>query len=102
MLLLSRFQAMNKEELVDQIAEKTGLTKKVSNAVVTAMAEVIMDAVSEGDKVTLVGFGTFEARSRSERTGRNPQTGNPITIPATTVPAFSAGKLFKDKVAPKP
>jgi DNA-binding protein HU-beta len=59
-----------------------------------------MEAVSSGDKVTLVGFGTFEARDRQAREGRNPQTGDKMTIPATRVPAFSAGKVFKEKVAP--
>jgi len=64
----------------------------------TAMLESIVDAVASGDKVTLVGFGTFEARDRQAREGRNPSTGKPIKIPATRVPAFSAGKLFKEKV----
>jgi DNA-binding protein HU-beta len=59
-----------------------------------------MEAVSEGDKVTLVGFGSFEARARKEREGRNPKTNEKMIIPATKVPAFSAGKLFKDKVSP--
>lgn len=90
---------MNKEQLVSAIAAKAECTKKDADKLVSAIAEVIMDSVAEGDKVTLVGFGTFEARDRSERTGRNPQTGKPITIPATKVPAFSAGKLFKEKVA---
>lgn len=91
---------MNKAELVDAIAAKADLTKKDADAVLTAAVEAIMEAVSAGEKVTLVGFGTFEPRSRQAREGRNPSTGKPITIPATTVPAFSAGKLFKDKVAP--
>jgi DNA-binding protein HU-beta len=59
-----------------------------------------MEAVSDGDKVTLVGFGSFERRDRKEREGRNPKTGEKMSIPATKVPAFSAGKLFKEKVAP--
>ncbi|MDJ0703258.1 MAG: HU family DNA-binding protein [Leptolyngbyaceae cyanobacterium MO_188.B28] len=90
---------MNKGELVDQIAERSGLSKKQSDAVLTATLESIVEAVSHGDKVTLVGFGSFEPRQRQERQGRNPQTGKELTIPATTVPAFSAGKLFKEKVA---
>ena len=90
---------MNKGELVDQIAEKSGLSKKQSDAVLTATLESIVEAVSQGNKVTLVGFGSFEPRQRQERQGRNPQTGKELVIPATTVPAFSAGKLFKEKVA---
>lgn len=89
---------MNKEQLVSQIAVKSGTTKKDADKILTATIDAIMEAVAEGEKVTLVGFGTFEARERSERQGRNPQTGAPITISATRVPAFSAGKLFKEKV----
>lgn len=89
---------MNKGELVDKIAEKANVTKKDADSILTAMLEVILDAVADGDKVTLVGFGTFEARERQAREGRNPSTGQPIKIPATKVPAFSAGKMFKDKV----
>lgn len=91
---------MNKQELVDAIAQKVAITKKDADAVLSAMTEAIMEAVAEGEKVTLVGFGTFEPRDRQAREGRNPSTGKPIQIPATTVPAFSAGKLFKEKVAP--
>lgn len=91
---------MNKGELVDQIAQKASVTKKQADAVLTAAIETIIDAVSEGDKVTLVGFGSFEARERQAREGRNPKTGDKMEIPATRVPAFSAGKLFKDRVAP--
>jgi DNA-binding protein HU-beta len=89
---------MNKGELVDQIASKANVTKKDADLVLSAMLEVILDSVAKGDKVTLVGFGTFEARDRQAREGRNPSTGKPIKIPATRVPAFSAGKLFKEKV----
>ncbi|MGF1480956.1 MAG: HU family DNA-binding protein [Cyanophyceae cyanobacterium] len=92
---------MNKGELVDKVAEKATVTKKQADAVITATVETIMEAVSSGDKVTLVGFGSFESRERKEREGRNPKTGNKMTIPATKVPAFSAGKLFKEKVAPE-
>jgi DNA-binding protein HU-beta len=91
---------MNKGELVDQIAQKATVTKKQADAVLSAAIEAIMEAVSEGDKVTLVGFGSFERRHRKEREGRNPKTGEKMSIPETMVPAFSAGKLFKDKVAP--
>jgi DNA-binding protein HU-beta len=90
---------MNKGELIDAIAEKASVTKKEADSVLTAMIESIMEAVATDQKVTLVGFGTFEPRQRQAREGRNPQTGKAIKIPATTVPAFSAGKAFKDKVA---
>ena len=92
---------MNKGELVDKIAQKATVTKKQADAVLTAAIETIMEAVSEGDKVTLVGFGSFERRHRKAREGRNPKTGDKMNIPETEVPAFSAGKLFKEKVAPK-
>jgi DNA-binding protein HU-beta len=81
------------------LLRKPKVTKKDADAVLTAAVEVVMEAVSTGDKVTLVGFGTFEPRERQAREGRNPATGKPIQIPATKVPAFSAGKLFKEKVA---
>jgi DNA-binding protein HU-beta len=91
---------MNKGELVDAVAEKATVTKKQADAVLSAALEAIMEAVSDGDKVTLVGFGSFESRERKAREGRNPKTGAKMEIPATRVPAFSAGKLFKDRVAP--
>ena len=91
---------MNKGELVDKVAETTSVTKKEADAVITATVEAIMEAVADGDKVTLVGFGSFEPRDRKEREGRNPKSGETMIIPATRVPAFSAGKGFKDKVAP--
>jgi DNA-binding protein HU-beta len=89
---------MNKGELIDQIAEKADVTKKDADAILTAVLDVILETVAKGEKVTLVGFGTFEARERQAREGRNPATGQPIKIPATVVPAFSAGKQFKDRV----
>ena len=89
---------MNKGELIDQIAEKANVTKKDADAILTAVLDVILDSVAAGEKVTLVGFGTFEARDRQAREGRNPSTGKPIKIPATRVPAFSAGKVFREKV----
>lgn len=92
---------MNKGELVDAIAHKATVTKKQADAVLSAAVETIMEAVSSGDKVTLVGFGSFERRERKAREGRNPKTGEKMEIPATQVPAFSAGKLFKEMVAPK-
>ncbi|MGB3694522.1 MAG: HU family DNA-binding protein [Spirulinaceae cyanobacterium] len=90
---------MNKGDLVDKVAQKASVTKKQADAVLTAALETIMEAVSNDDKVTLVGFGSFEPRDRKAREGRNPKTGDKMEIPATTVPAFSAGKLFKEKVA---
>lgn len=90
---------MNKSELVDAIAAKADMTKKDADTALSAAVEVIMDAVVAGEKVTLVGFGTFEPRARQAREGRNPSTGKAIQIPATTVPAFSAGKQFKETVA---
>ncbi|HEY9647580.1 MAG TPA: HU family DNA-binding protein [Chroococcidiopsis sp.] len=92
---------MNKSELVDAIAAKASVTKKDADAVLSAAVESIIEALASGDKVTLVGFGTFEVRDRAAREGRNPQTGKAIKIPATKVPAFSAGKVFKEKVAPE-
>jgi DNA-binding protein HU-beta len=91
---------MNKGELVDAIVSKAQTTKKDADAILTATLESIMTAVAKGEKVTLVGFGTFEPRQRAAREGRNPQTGKAIQIPATVVPAFSAGKQFKESVAP--
>jgi len=90
---------MNKGELVDKVAEKSGVTKKQADCVLTAAIEAIMETVSSGDKVTLVGFGSFERRDRKEREGRNPKTGETMVIPATKVPAFSAGKQFKEMVS---
>jgi DNA-binding protein HU-beta len=89
---------MNKAELVDSIAAKAEVTKKEADAVLSAAIDSIMEAVASGDKVTLVGFGTFEPRQRQAREGRNPSTGQPIKIPAVTAPAFSAGKGFKERV----
>jgi DNA-binding protein HU-beta len=90
--------SVNKGELVDAIAEKVSVSKKNIEVIVTAALESIVDAVAEGDRVTLVGFGSFEPRDRQEREGRNPRTGEKMVIAATRVPAFSAGKLFKEKV----
>ena len=90
---------MNKEQLVQETAYKAGVTKKQADAIVSAICECIMDAVAAGEKVTLVGFGSFEPKHRKAREGRNPSTGQPMTIPETTAPSFSAGKGFKEKVA---
>ena len=89
---------MNKVELVQSVAEKTGLTKKDSEKAVIAVFDSIQAALKDGDKVQLVGFGTFETRSRGARTGRNPRSGATIEIPASKVPAFKAGKALKDAV----
>ena len=89
---------MNREELVAEIAKSAKVSKKDAAAVLTATIETIEKTVKKGDKVTLVGFGTFERRQRAARTGRNPQTGKEIKIAAKKVPAFSAGKAFKELV----
>ncbi|NLC07561.1 MAG: HU family DNA-binding protein [Syntrophomonadaceae bacterium] len=89
---------MNKTELVSAVAEKADLTKKESERVINALFASIEEALARGDKVQLVGFGTFEVRDREARKGRNPQTGEEIEIPATKVPAFKAGKALKDAV----
>ncbi len=91
---------MNKGELVEAISQKANVSKKETDAILTAMLDEIMAAVASGNKVTFVGFGSFEPRERQAREGRNPKTGETITIGATRVPGFSAGKSFKDKVAP--
>ncbi|MHC5822555.1 MAG: HU family DNA-binding protein [Nostoc sp.] len=91
---------MNKGELVDAVAAKTNITKKQADEVISAFLSVVTEAVANGEKVTLIGFGSFDRRERSEREGRNPKTNEPMTIPATKVAAFSAGKQFKEKVAP--
>jgi DNA-binding protein HU-beta len=92
---------MNKGELVDAIAQKAEMTKKDADVLLSTLLDSIMEAVAGGDKVTLVGFGSFEPRQRAAREGRNPQTGETLQIAAATVPGFSAGKQFKDLVANK-
>lgn len=89
---------MSKSELVAVIAEKADLTKKQADAAVNAFIETVTDEVANGGKVALLGFGTFERGERSARTGRNPQTGKKLQIPASKVPKFKAGKAFKDAV----
>ena len=90
---------MNKAELVAAMAEKTELSKKDAEAALKAFTDVVAEELKKGEKIQLVGFGTFEVAVRAERTGRNPQTGKEIKIAAKTVPAFSAGKKFKEAVA---
>lgn len=89
---------MNKSELIEKVAEKTGLTKKDSGKAVEAVVSAIRAALEAGDKVSLVGFGTFDVRSRDARKGRNPQTGKEISIAARKVPMFKAGKPLKEAV----
>ena len=90
---------MNKAELVAAVAEKTALSKKDSEKVVNAAFEAITEALVAGEKVQLVGFGSFETKERNARVGRNPRTKEEIQIPASRVPAFKAGKALKDAVA---
>ena len=89
---------MNKNELISSIASETGLTKTDAAKAVDAFVSSISSALKSGDEVRLVGFGTFEIRERGERTGRNPQTKETITIAASKAPVFKAGKAFKDAV----
>ncbi|MFC0323753.1 HU family DNA-binding protein [Gallibacterium melopsittaci] len=89
---------MNKTELVDVIAQRTNLSKKASKEALEATLEAITASLKAGDPVQLIGFGTFKVNQRQERTGRNPQTGKEIKIPATKVPAFVSGKALKDAV----
>ncbi|HWU42021.1 MAG TPA: HU family DNA-binding protein [Bdellovibrio sp.] len=92
---------MNKEELVQEVAKKTKVSQKQVDETLASIVDTIVKTVAKGKKVTLIGFGTFEPRKRAARTGRNPQTGKELKIPAKTVPAFSAGKKFKELVAKK-
>lgn len=90
---------MNRNDLIEAAAKSSGLSKKDTGAALTAIIDEITHAMKTGDKVQLVGFGTFEPRKRAARMGKNPKTGEPVQIPATTVPAFKAGKALKDVVA---
>lgn len=89
---------MNKTDLVASVAEKAGMTKKDAEKVITAVFNSIEEALAKNDKVQIIGFGTFEVKTREERKGRNPQTGKEITIPASKSPVFKAGKGLKDVV----
>lgn len=89
---------MNKAELISAVAEKSGMAKKDAEKAVNAVFASIEEALVNGDKVQLVGFGTFEVRERAARTGRNPQTGEEIQIAASRVPAFRAGKTLKEAI----
>jgi DNA-binding protein HU-beta len=101
-VLINNFQEVkymaNKAELVDNVAKVTGLTKKDATAAVDAVFSSIQDDLKKGEKVQLIGFGTFEVRNRAARKGRNPQTGKEIEIAASKVPAFKPGKALKDAV----
>ncbi len=89
---------MNKSELVSAVAGKVSLTKKDTEKVVSAVFESVKEAMSEGEKVQIIGFGTFDVRERKAREGRNPSTGEPIQISAAKVPTFKPGKALKDAV----
>jgi len=89
---------MNKAELIEEVVGKTGLTKKDVGLVVDALMEAISNTVEKGEKVTLVGFGTFQTIQKKSRRGRNPQTGEEIQIPAKKVPKFVPGKNLREKV----
>lgn len=92
---------MNKTELISSIAEKAELTKKDAEAALKAFTETVEEVLASGDKIQLVGFGTFETRGRAAREGRNPRTKEIINIPASTVPVFKAGAVLKEKVNTK-
>lgn len=90
---------MNKTELIAAVAERAELSKKDAEAAITAAIDAITAALAEGEKVQLVGFGSFEVKPRAARTGRNPRTGEPVAIDASKAPVFKAGKALKDAVA---
>ncbi len=90
---------MSRTELASIVSEKTGVSEKDCDKVLVSAMEAIVDAVRFGEKVQLLGFGTFEAKTRASRSGRNPRTGDMMIIPATRVPLFKPGKSFKDDVA---
>ena len=92
---------MKKTDLIAAVAEKSGSTKKAADLAVTAAFDAIKAALAAGETVTIAGFGTFEVRARAEKQGRNPRTGETITVAATKVPAFKAGSALKDAVAGK-
>lgn len=89
---------MNKAELVAAIADKAEISKKDSEAALKAFTDVVAEELKKGEKIQLVGFGTFEVAERAARTGRNPQTGAEMTIPASKAPKFKAGKALKDSI----
>jgi DNA-binding protein HU-beta len=90
---------MNKTDMVTKLAEKNGMTKKDAQKALNSLIEIISDEIKDGGRVALTGFGTFSIAERKPRTGRNPQTGQPIDIPAARVPKFKAGKVLKESVS---
>ena len=90
---------MNKADLINALAERNGITKKEADKAVSSVLEIIEEALKNGDKVQIMGFGSFEVKKRAERIGRNPKTKESIEIPASVVPVFKAGKALKDAVA---
>lgn len=89
---------MNKSQLISAVAEKSSMTKKDAEAAVNAVTDIIINAMKEGEKVQIVGFGTFEVKTRSARMGRNPKTGESISVPESKHPSFSASKALKDQI----
>ena len=89
---------MNKTELIATVAGKTGMTKKDTEAAIKAILDIVGDSLKKGEKVQLIGFGSFEIHERAARTGKNPRTGESVTIPASSTPVFKAGKALKDAV----
>jgi len=89
---------VNKKELIDIVSSKSGMTKIETESLVTITLETIVESVAKGDRVTLVGFGSFEARERKSRYGRNPKSGEKLYIPPARVPTFSVGNFFKNQV----
>lgn len=90
---------MNKAELIATMADKTELSKKDAEKALNAFIDTVTDELKNGDRIQLIGFGTFEVSERAERTGRNPQSGKEMVIPASKVPKFKAGKALKDAIA---
>jgi DNA-binding protein HU-beta len=97
-ILKGRILSMNKAELIAGMTEKSGLSRKDAENALNAFIQSVEESLSRGEKVQLIGFGSFEVRDRAERTGRNPQTMEEITIPASKVPVFKAGRAIKDMV----
>ena len=89
---------MNKTELVNAIADKAGISKKDATSALDAFTAVVTEELKKGEKISLIGFGTFEVSKRAARTGRNPQTGAEMSIPASNAPKFKAGKALKDSI----
>ena len=92
-------KTVNKTELIDIVAKKSGMTKVETESLLTITLETIVETVAKGERVTLVGFGSFEARERKARYGRNPQSGEKLYIPSARIPTFSVGNFFKNKVS---